>query len=324
MPKMSGKNAFSLLSDIDLSDSEDSEDSENSDFGDFKSSNTLTTLITTTASNTQIIPNNQILDESFTLVSKKKSTPKAKAPIIDKIIVPKAPKTYVDLTIANKKRCFTCCLCNSKQHGTRACIKFDNFRKNITNETYFANELHPSDIDGFCSAGIIPYCIDPCGEKFVLMLVETRQNKIGLNFIAGGREGLNDPLTKTTYIEPPYVTAINEFKEELGEILEPKSYESIKSAVINTEPSFVFWSSNPAKMALFAVKVSYDLCNKLVLVDNISTKKTEAQDFRWIKVSEYEKYNQSKNLFKAQTNDLYYHDFVTKIVKSIFETIRKK
>ena len=73
-------------------------------------------------------------------------------------------------------------------------------------------------------------------------------------------------------------------------------------------------------MALFTVKVSYEHYKNLVLVDNISTKKTEAQDFRWIKVSEYEKYNLSKNIFKAQTDNLYYHDFVTQTVKSIFDT----
>ena len=62
----------------------------------------------------------------------------------------------------------------------------------------------------------------------------------------------------------------------------------------------------------------------MFLVDNILTKKTEAQDFRWIKVSEYEKYNLSNNKSNNQTNNLYYHDFVVKTVKSIFDTIRKK
>jgi 8-oxo-dGTP pyrophosphatase MutT (NUDIX family) len=251
---------------------------------------------------------------------------KAKAKAIP---TPKSIVKYVDLSISNKVRCFTCCLCKDSSHVLRKCPNFYDKKNSINRYNYIDNELKSNDKDGFCAGGIIPYYIDPEGNKWILMLIERRsseyysdgQEKIGLNFIAGGREGITDPETNITIPENPYQTAINEFKEELGEILTPSSYQLIKTEVEISEPTFIFWSGQ-SKMALFGVNVSYDLFDKLKLVDNISEKNTEAEDFKWIKVSEYGKYIYKKNTNLTKKH-IYYHKFTRQIIYPIIDHLNK-
>jgi hypothetical protein len=246
------------------------------------------------------------------------------APVLTPVKATSVAPKYVDLTISKKTRCFTCCLCeDGSAHGLRKCPEYLKYKNEINRFNYINTALNPKDVAGFCAGGIIPYCIDKSGEKYMLMLVENRYDEydkdrkdaLGLNFIAGGREGITD-LTNKTVPETPYQTAINEFKEELEEILTPETFKLIKSEVENTEPSFVFWSGQ-SKMVLFGVKVC-DLHDKLVL-NNRSKKTTEAENFVWVKVSEYEKY-----IYEKGKTDLYFHKFTRQIVNPIVTRIRSE
>jgi len=246
----------------------------------------------------------------------------------NKVIEFKCSVKYVDLTIPEKKRCFTCCLCeNGSTHNLRKCPNYMKCKNDINKYNYIDIELKSKDKAGFCAGGIIPFCTDEFGEKYMLMIVENRADGYtnaskdipGLNFIAGGRECITDKVTNITVPETPYQTAINEFKEELGEILTSDSFELIKSEVENKEPSFIFWSGQ-SKMVLFGVNVSYHLYNNLILDDN-SKKTTEAENFKWIKISEYDRY-----IYGSETNDkddLHYHRFTRQIIYPIVTHISK-
>ena len=191
------------------------------------------------------------------------------------------------------KRVFTCCLCNNPtSHNLRQCNEFKKNKENITKKNYFLHNtisIKANDEIGFCASGIIPYCIVD-NNIYILLLIETRGNMNGLNFIAGGRESIEvfDNNKKNIRQETSYETALNECKEELEEILLPSSLENIMNEIKTKTPTACFWSYI-SKMVLYTVQVNNSLLHGLEFNSNKSNT-SEADNFIWIKLSEYNKY----------------------------------
>ena len=217
-----------------------------------------------------------------------------------------------------KTRVFECVLCNSKTHSITKCYKYRELKKNLEKKSYIkfnTRELNANDEIGFCASGIIPY-IRVENKVYLLLLIETRNKKPGLNFIGGKRE-----CVKTNYIndinnsirpETSYETALNELKEELGEILTIESVDLITEQITKCEiPNFVFWSGD-SKMCLYGIKLQSDLLFSLTLNDNDKSN-TEAQGFKWIG------YNGLGYMEKKKSNTYKLHGYS----KSILANMKK-
>ena len=217
-----------------------------------------------------------------------------------------------------KTRVFECVLCNSKTHSITKCYKYRELKKNLEKKSYIkfnTRELNANDEIGFCASGIIPY-IRMENKVYLLVLIETRNKKPGLNFIGGKRE-----CVKTNYIndinnsirpETSYETALNELKEELGEILTIESVDLITEQITKCEiPNFVFWSGD-SKMCLYGIKLQSDLLFSLTLNDNDKSN-TEAQGFKWIG------YNGLGYMEKKKSNTYKLHGYS----KSILANMKK-
>jgi 8-oxo-dGTP pyrophosphatase MutT (NUDIX family) len=181
-----------------------------------------------------------------------------------------------------KRRVFECGLCQSKIHGITKCTKYRELKNKLTDKDYLlfkSNKLKYNEENGFCASGIIPYiCVE--GKVYLLVLVEKRYKKIGLNFIGGKRECVemdNDVIVGET----SYQTALNEFEEELGEILTTDSMNNmIKHLNKCKKPKFVFWSGG-SKMCIYGIKFPEHFLNSLEL-NNLDKTNTEAEGFKWI------------------------------------------
>lgn len=217
-----------------------------------------------------------------------------------------------------KTRVFECVLCNSKTHSITKCFKYRELKKNLEKKSYIkfnTRELNANDEIGFCASGIIPYiCV---GNKvYLLVLIETRNKKPGLNFIGGKREcvktnNIND-INNSIRPETSYETALNELKEELGEILTIESVDLITEQITKCEiPNFVFWSGD-SKMCLYGIKLQSDLLFSLTLNDNDKSN-TEAQGFKWIG------YNGLGYMEKKKSNTYKLHGYS----KSILANMKK-
>ena len=217
-----------------------------------------------------------------------------------------------------KTRVFECVLCNSKTHSITKCFKYRELKKNLEKKSYIkfnTRELNANDEIGFCASGIIPYiCV---GNKvYLLVLIETRNKKPGLNFIGGKREcvktnDIND-INNSIRPETSYETALNELKEELGEILTIESVDLITEQITKCEiPNFVFWSGD-SKMCLYGIKLQSDLLFSLTLNDNDKSN-TEAQGFKWIG------YNGLGYMEKKKSNTYKLHGYS----KSILANMKK-
>lgn len=243
-------------------------------------------------------------------------------------------------TVTNK-RVFTCCLCeNGKSHNLRACTEFKGRKEGITKNDYYlcnTTTINPNDEFGFCAAGIIPYAIVD-SNIYIMLLIETRNQITGLNFIAGGREVVE--LTENNKIvirpESSYETALNECREELGEILITESHSKIMNELETKTPTTVLWLRH-SKMVLYTIQVNNSLINDIVFETNKSNT-TEADGFIWIKLSDYNKYIHRPSETKAndikteetktdetktdetkanETKPMYFHRFIKNIIYDI-------
>lgn len=207
-----------------------------------------------------------------------------------------------------KTRIFECVLCNSKTHSITKCFKYRELKKNLEKKSYIkfnTRELNANDEIGFCASGIIPY-IHVENKVYLLVLIETRDKKPGLNFIGGKRECVKTNNTNDSSVstrpETSYETAFNEFKEELGEILTIESVDLITDQITKCEiPNFVFWSGD-SKMCLYGIKLPNDLLFSLSLNDNDKSN-TEAQGFKWIG------YNGLGYMEKKKSNTYKFHKY---------------
>lgn len=179
-----------------------------------------------------------------------------------------------------KTRVFECALCNSKTHSITKCFGYR--KSNIEKNNYLkfnTNELNKNEERYFCASGIIPYvCVR--NKVYLLVLIERRNNQLGLNFIGGKRECVK--INNVFRPETSYETALNELEEELGEILIDESknmiVEEIKKCTI---PNFAFWSAN-SKMCLYGIKLPSKYLTLLILNEN-NKSTTESQGFKWIR-----------------------------------------
>lgn len=214
-----------------------------------------------------------------------------------------------------KTRIFECVLCNSKTHSITKCFKYRELKKNLEKKNYLkfnTNKLNESEECGFCASGIIPY-IRVENKVYLLVLIETRNKKLGLNFIGGKREcvKIND-INNSIRPETSYETALNELKEELGEILTIESSDIITDQITKSEiPNFVFWSGD-SKMCLYGIKLPSNLLFSLTLNDNDKSN-TEAQGFKWIG------YNGLGYMEKKKSNTYKLHGYS----KSILTAMKK-
>lgn len=200
----------------------------------------------------------------------------------------------IDNTNPNNElaRVFECGLCNSKSHSITKCFKYRELKKNLTNSNYInlnANKLNSNEENGFCASGIIPY-VKIENKVYLLVLVEKRQNKIGLNFIGGKRECIKE--NGIIRGETSWETAKNELSEELGEILRNETAQLIIEQITKCSvPNFVFWSGQ-SKMSLYGIKLPNNFLFSLILNDRDKTK-TEAQGYKWVAYNgkEYNKKN---------------------------------
>jgi len=214
-----------------------------------------------------------------------------------------------------KTRVFECVLCNSKTHSITKCYKYRELKKNLEKKSYIkfnTDKLNTNEEQGFCASGIIPYiCV---GNKvYLLVLIETRDKKPGLNFIGGKRECVKtNILNDLSRPETSYETALNEFKEELGEILTKKSIDMITKQITKCKiPNFVFWSGD-SKMCLYGIKLSSNLLFSLTLNENDKSN-TEAQGFKWIG------YNGIGYMEKKKSNTIKFHIYS----KSMLDSMKK-
>lgn len=209
-------------------------------------------------------------------------------------------------------RVFECVLCNSKKHSITKCSKYRELKKNLEKKNYLkfnSNELNESEECGFCASGIIPYvCV---GNIVYLLVLEESRNKIpGLNFIGGKRECVLSDDTNEIRPETSYETALNELKEELGEILTKKSMDMIIKQITKCKiPNFVFWSGD-SKMCLYGIKFPNNFLFSLTLND-VDKSNTEAQGFKWIR------YNGLGYMEKQNSNIYELHKYSKSMLNSM-------
>lgn len=213
-----------------------------------------------------------------------------------------------------KTRIFECVLCNSKTHSITKCFKYRELKKNLEKKNYLkfnTNKLNESEECGFCAAGIIPY-VRVGNKVYLLVLVESRNKILGLNFIGGKRECVMTNDTNETKPETSYETATNELMEELEEILTKESTDIITDQITKSEiPNFVFWSGD-SKMCLYGIKLLSNLLFSLTLNNNDKSN-TEAQGFKWIG------YNGLGYMEKRKSNTYKLHGYS----KSILTAMKK-
>lgn len=233
--------------------------------------------------------------------------------IIDETNEDKTKKIIEEQVMDNpviKSRMFECVLCNSKAHSITKCVLYKNLKANLEKRNYVkyrTNKLNDNDELGFCASGIIPYVLYE-NKVYLLVLVEKRNNQLGLNFIGGKRECVKCVKEEIiTRPETSYETAVNEFNEELGEILDSYSLNIMSTHLAKCKtPKFVFWFGD-SKMCLYGIKFPSYILTQLVLNTEDKTK-TEAQGFEWIVLDdgEYKENNEqikmhgySKSILRA-------------------------
>lgn len=237
--------------------------------------------------------------------------------------------------MSHKSRYFGCVLCESDKHGVCKCKSYNKLKQNLSLKNYVLNnsdKLKQTDENGFCAAAIIPY-VKVRNRVFILSLIETRANKIGLNFIGGKRECIkhNDVVR----METSYETALNELREELNEIFCVNSVNLIVDEINNFGiPTKCIWMAE-SKMALYCVKLSCNIINDLIPkstdtnadVDVDTNKKyTEAEGFVWIQANKFY-YDYANPLYYSDNNlDEYirFHKYSSNVFKFIEKISKKK
>jgi len=214
--------------------------------------------------------------------------------------------------ITNLNRCFEyCVICKLHNHKSISCFKYKNFKNKLTNNNYVLYntlKLSQCDENGFCASGIIPYT-KVNNKIYLLMLKEVRQNKPGINFIAGKRENIYINYNNVRF-ETSYETALNEFEEELSALVTNKSLNELIKEIKNTSPNSCFWSYQ-SKMSLYSIEISNKFLNKLKIKKSIN-KNAEPFDIIWINTSNYKKYIGSQSI-----NSICFHEFTINIINQI-------
>lgn len=217
-----------------------------------------------------------------------------------------------------KIRVFECAICNSKTHSITKCSKYCELKNNLKKKNYLifnTDRLNDNEEQGFCASGIIPYIYIE-NKIYLLVLIEKRKNKNGLNFIGGKRECIL--FNNTILPETSYETGLNELEEELGEILTKESVDMITEQIKKCKiPNFVFWSGD-SKMCLYGIKLPSEFLSLLSL-NNKDKTNTEAQGFKWIELNkcQYIENNYIKNEDSKIINFHYYSKNIIRGMKKI-------
>lgn len=98
----------------------------------------------------------------------------------------------------------SCGYCQQIGHRLSFCPQFESIKNAASQKSYVAQTIQPSEEQGFCAAGLVPY-VNYEGDIKVLMIQETRRGQIKYNFMGGKRD---------YKVETPLQTAIREFYEE--------------------------------------------------------------------------------------------------------------
>ena len=216
-------------------------------------------------------------------------------------------------------RVFECPLCykissgkSSSSHILRKCTKFQNYKQNLTKTNYIGSKLNLSDSIGFCSAGIIPWFVDSLGAIHLLGLYETRDSTIKINFVGGGREGNMSRLKQSVRMETPTQTALGEFSEEMGQMVEsPELLNSIRECLIRKlrlNKYKTMWISS-SKMVYYLVQVPKFISNEIpgkLFNEKQAQSYCKTVGFEWFKLNELTNVNNKYNQV---------HEFTKPIVK---------
>ena len=155
---------------------------------------------------------------------------------------------------------------SSNSHILRKCNKFQQYKQNIRQDNYISSRLDLLESNGFCSSGIIPWFLDSSGQINMLGLYETRDSTIKINFIGGGREGNVSRISKLVQMEKPKQTALCEFSEEMGQMVE--SHELLNQIreylvrKLRLNKFQVMWVGK-SKMVYYLVQVPRSLADNL-------------------------------------------------------------
>lgn len=200
---------------------------------------------------------------------------------------PSKPSPGFPLTDGKPGRAFEICpfKCPTP-HSLRKCRHFLALKELCTKTNYISSELNPVDADGFCAAGIIPYCRKN-GTIYLFMLIEERRFISAANFVGGGRETIRirepDKETKLrceSYLE----TAVSEFCEEVGDLIgvDHEFVTTVKTK-LSTHRGPVLWTGK-SKYVGIPIEVSPDFMDTVQLQMTI-VPKSEAQNFEWINLN---------------------------------------
>lgn len=194
------------------------------------------------------------------------------------------PASYpIEIEMDGGRRTHLCYRCHElkryDKHGLRKCRLYKENKKHLSTKSYLERSLRSNDEIGFCAGGIIPYFIIG-KDHYIMCLEEKRDDVCALNFAAGGREciSINGIIRPETSIE----TAMNEFSEEVGDIISPESFIPFFNMIQKTTRSKVFFSAQ-SKMVLYFVQVDEMCCTSLIKKDILPTF-IEAHDFKWVKL----------------------------------------
>ena len=164
------------------------------------------------------------------------------------------------------------------KHSLRKCPLFFHKKRKISKSFYIDSTLAQQDQEGFCAAGIVAYTKFK-NTTYLFMLKQTRADRTALNFAGGGRETISSygVIRPESYKE----TAINEFIEEVGELIGP-DHSMISKVKSRVEKSQVLWTGL-TKFALIPVKVEPIYLN-IDMLNNVSPN-SEAIGFEWVDIN---------------------------------------
>jgi hypothetical protein len=143
-----------------------------------------------------------------------------------------------------------CFLCGESEHRFRCCPHFQALAACTSAVDYVDRELRENDRAGFCSAGVLPYCVTAKGILF-LMVHEERRGERAWTLLAGKRE----PRLGAPALETYRQTAMRELLEECDEFSVPRDHAYFIASDAWEAP--VMWCA-ASKMAVLLVKCPDD------------------------------------------------------------------
>lgn len=164
---------------------------------------------------------------------------------------------FLNKNIGNKCRVSSCIYCKSNNPVTKCpCKGFTPLKSKVTQISYNAKKLRKCDEEGYCAAGILLYFVEPQIESGdnnikILMIEESRENKIAFNLPGGKRElSAENGILK---IESSIETAVFEFIEEVSQCQTTPESE-LDNLFENYKISTVYWNCQ-AKYALYPIQI---------------------------------------------------------------------